>query len=640
MHETIIYLVGFLIIAIAANEIAKRFQKIHFPLITGLIITGVIAGSSVLDYIHKDAVENLQFLNDIALAIIAFSAGSELYLDDLRSRLNSIKWNSIWQIGAVFIISTIAVFLLASYIPFMASFDVMTKLVVAMLMGVIFVASSPSSAIAVITEMRANGPFTKTAMGVTVVKDVLVIILFAIVFSISKAVIHREAIGISFLLILILELALSFGLGIVLGKILQIPFNYNINKHIKAILVVLIGFSVYLFTYRVANITELYFHHPLILEPLLIAIIGSFMLTNYSKHKIEFAELIEEISPIIYVVFFTLTGATLSIQTMLGVLGIAVLLFFIRNGAMFLAGIGGVISAKDDKKHRFIAWMPYVTQAGVGLGLTTIVAHEFADFGHEFETIIIAIIVINQLVGPPLFKWAINFVEESHLKHDVSKREDPRFAVIFGVENQSIALAKQLVQHNWKVVLVSCHNEDVLQDIDNEAINIKTLKQLDKEAVEELDIANAHAVVTMLTDDENYLIAETIYEFIGTRDIIVRLNDRANFDKFHALNALIIEPALAMVGLLDHFVRSPSATSLLLGMDESQDTADVIITNKDIHGMTLRDLRLPTDVIILSVKRKGQMIISHGFTRLRLNDVVTLVGSPVSLEEVSNRFEV
>jgi len=139
----------------------------------------------------------------------------------------------------------------------------------------------------------------------------------------------------------------------------------------------------------------------------------------------------------------------------------------------------------------------------------------------------------------------------------------------------------------------------------------------------------------MLSDEENYVIAETIYEKIGTRDIVVRLNNRAQFDKFHKLGALIIHPSLAMVSLLDHLVRAPNAASLLLGMDENQDTIDVEIRNQDIHGLTLRDLRFPTDVIVLSIKRNDQMIISHGYTRLRLGDIVTLVGSTESLENVS-----
>ena len=94
-----------------------------------------------------------------------------------------------------------------------------------------------------------------------------------------------------------------------------------------------------------------------------------------------------------------------------------------------------------------------------------------------------------------------------------------------------------------------------------------------------------------------------------------------------------------MVSLLDHFVRSPNAASLLLGMDEGQDTMDIEIKNKDIHGLRIRELRLPTDIIILSIKRKGQLLITHGYTRLRIGDEITLVGSHNSLEEIKFKFD-
>ena len=117
------------------------------------------------------------------------------------------------------------------------------------------------------------------------------------------------------------------------------------------------------------------------------------------------------------------------------------------------------------------------------------------------------------------------------------------------------------------------------------------------------------------------------------------MNERENFDKFHKLGALIIEPATAMVSLLDHFVRSPNAASLLLGMDEGQDSLDIEIRNRDIHGVRLRDLRLPSDVLALSVKRKGQLLVSHGYTRMRLGDIITLVGAETSLEELKFKFD-
>jgi len=628
--------IGLLIVALAASSIAKVFQKIKLPLITGFIITGIVAGSSMLNFITQESLENLDFLIDIALAIIAFSAGAELYLDELRSRINSIKWMTIGQLIITFILSSVAIYFLAGYIPFMKEMDVNSKIAVAILFGTIFVARSPSSAIAVINEMRANGPFTKTVMGVTVVKDVLVIILFAISFAIGKAFINDEKTDLIFFLILIFEILLSFGLGIAFGTLLKFVFSLSTSSKIKSALIILIGYSIYLFASLLQYSSSHFFTHEIFVEPLLVSIIASFVITNYSKHRIEFSEELKKVAPVIYIIFFTLTGASLSIQTLWSVFGIAVALFFLRLITMFFGGVTGVLAAKDSKEYTFIAWMPYITQAGVALGLATIVANEFPVWGHAFETIVIAIIVINQLVGPPLFKWTLNYVKESHLRAHAGLHQNKQDALIIGIESQSIALANQLVKHNWKPQLVSVDDFKIDDIVDFE---VKTINDLSFESLKKLNCENFEAIVLMLSDNKNYEIAEIIYEKIGTKEVIVRLNKRENFNKFHELGVLIIEPTTAIVSLLDHFVRSPNATSLLLGMDEGQDSIDIEVANKDIHGLRLRELRLPSDIIILSIKRKGHIIISHGYTRLRLGDVITLVGAEKSLEEIMFKFE-
>jgi Trk K+ transport system NAD-binding subunit/Kef-type K+ transport system membrane component KefB len=634
----ITYLVGFLIVAIAAERISKAFQKVNFPIITGLIITGILGGSSFLNFITIREVGQLNFLNQIALAIIAFSAGSELYIDDLRSRIKSIKWMTIGQLLVTFTITATVVFFISNHIPFMTGMTGKHKIAIAILFATIFVARSPSSAIAIISEMRANGPFTKTVLGVTVFIDVLVIILFAVTFAIAKAFINNEVIDIFFFLILLFELIISFVLGYLVGKLLQIPFNFDINHKLKIAYIVLLGFGVYLFTDFVQHHTMQYFNHEIVLEPLLISIIASFILTNYSKHRIEFAEIIEEISPTIYIVFFTLVGASLSVQTLMSVFGIAVAFFFLRVISMYFGGILGVKLGKDDKKFTHVSWMPYVPQAGVALGLATIIAHEFPDWGAQFETIVIAMIVINQLVGPPLFKWSLNFVKESHIRAKLDLEQSSRDAVIFGVESQSLALATQLEKHNWKTRIVCMDDFDTNDAKNHEIISLHS-NEPTYEDLKSLSLEKVEAVVLMLNDKKNLQIANIIYENCGTKEIIVRLNNRDYFEQFHELGALIIEPTTAMVGLLDHFVRSPNAASLLLGMDEDQDTMDVEIKNEDIHGLRIRELRLPTDIIILSIKRKGQLLMTHGYTRLRIGDIITLVGKNESLENIKFKFD-
>jgi Trk K+ transport system NAD-binding subunit len=280
--------------------------------------------------------------------------------------------------------------------------------------------------------------------------------------------------------------------------------------------------------------------------------------------------------------------------------------------------------------------MPYVTQAGVGLGLAIEVSAEFPLWGTEFATIVIAVIVLNQFAGPPLFKWALSKVGESHERANIPGFDGIQDAIIFGLEDQSLALARLLKSNHWEVSIATLKKENEIDSTSD--INIQSIEELDINALDQLDTRKADAVVLMLSDEENYKLCELIYELIGTKSIIVRLNDRKYFKKFHELGCLIVDPDTAMVSLLDNFVRSPVAASMLLGTEEGQSTVDLVVRDKSLHGIALRNLRLPADVIILSVKRKGQAIISHGYTRLRKKDIVTVVGSPESLNKMEWMF--
>jgi len=155
----------------------------------------------------------------------------------------------------------------------------------------------------------------------------------------------------------------------------------------------------------------------------------------------------------------------------------------------------------------------------------------------------------------------------------------------------------------------------------------------------QLSAEQAHTIITMLTDEQNYRVCELAYEHLGTENLVARLNDRANIGRFNELGVLIVDPGTAIVSLLDQFVRSPSATSLLLGMEKEQDVVELELRNPNLHGLALRDLRLPLDTIILSIRRHGQVLISHGFTRLEVGDWITIVGLSESLEEVALKFD-
>lgn len=637
-RELLILISGFLIIAIAANQIASVFQKMRLPLITGLIFTGIIAGPHIIGLVPVSAKVNLQFINEIALAFIAFAAGSELYLSELRSKIRIIKVHSIMQSVVGFLTGSLLVYFLTGYMDFAAGLSFEHRLSIAMLSGVLFLAPSPASVIAVANELRARGPFTKTILGITMSKDFIVVILFAVVLSISKSISNGYALGVGDFLTILFELAFSFVVAYGVGKLLHLILKIGKRKWLKMLLILVLGLLNYTFSHYFKDFSSELIGHEIYLEPLLICLIGSFYITNYTKYRPEFLRLLKDMAPYVYVFFFTLTGASMNLTVISQVWVITLILFAIRLVTLILGALSGHFITKDPVENIRVGWMPYVAQAGVALGLVTVVGREFPTWGNDFATISISVIIINQIIGPPLIAYAITFLGENRSKGSGYEDDGIKDAIIFGFESQSVALANQLRDNGWEVQIATRLQEGSIDE--PEGIKIfYGLKEFDKAEFDAMEAHKTEAIVTMLSDEENLKICETAFHHFGTRDLIVRLNHRYNYDKFLSLEAKIVDPSTAIVSLLDHFVRSPQATSLLLGMAKGQDSRDIEINNSDIHGLPLRDLRLPGDVIILSIIRGGQTIITHGYTRLRIKDIVTVVGSIKSLDQVQLKFE-
>lgn len=630
--DIILFLAGFLIVTVAASRLSKYFVKVKLPVITGLLVIGIIAGPFILKLIPKESISQLGFINDISLSFIAFAAGAELYLLELRGNMKSIKWVTFTQMLFIFVLSVIAVYYVSDRIPFMADLSSNIKLAIALLTGVIFVSRSPVSAIAIINEMRAKGRFTQTVIGVTVVKDMLVIILFTLCFAVADALISSIQFDLQLIAILIGELVLSFFLGWLLGKLINLVLSMNASTTLKGIFILTQGWLTFFLAHKLHTFSESFLGFHLYLEPLLICILASFYVVNFGRYRREFNKIIERVVPKIYILFFTLTGATLSLDGFVQAFSVAIAFFFIRLVIMAAGSYFGGKMAGDPDNYNKISWAAYITQAGVALGLVSIVSQRYPEWGEEFATIMVTFVVINLLLGPPLFKWAILKVGESHRKHDILHEKRDKKVFIFGLEGESLALARQLKSSNVQVSMATRDKEKASHEY--KGVKVVHMKDLGLYEMKRIGADAADSFVLFYQDEESLEICELAYEKFGTRHLVVRLHDRKYMKRFQELGALIVEPASMLISLMDHLVRSPIATSIILGMDENQDTVDVEMQNMDYHGMSLRELKVPSDVIILATKRDENPIISTGYTRLRIGDVLTLVGSRESLEKV------
>ncbi|OQX64782.1 MAG: hypothetical protein B5M51_02695 [Anaerolinea sp. 4484_236] len=173
---------------------------------------------------------------------------------------------------------------------------------------------------------------------------------------------------------------------------------------------------------------------------------------------------------------------------------------------------------------------------------------------------------------------------------------------------------------------------------DDEPLSVLT--KIDFKNLESIEANKADAVITMLSDDENYRLCELFYEHYGTKTLVTRLHNPANRERFLKLGVLIVYPGTATARLLDQYARKPDSASLLLDSESKHQIREISVRDPNLHGIALRDLRLPSDTLIIAIHRGSNDIISHGYTRLRLGDRVTVIGSPQNLEEITLKLEV
>ena len=630
-------LASFGFIALAAYQVGRLATFFHLPLITGYLLAGILAGPFILRFMAAADVESLRFLDEVSLAFIALAAGSEMAMDELRGRLRSIGWNTVTQILAIYILAGTAIFLLADYIPFMQDLSPAGKLAAALLGGTILTARSPSSAIAIINEMRARGPFTKTVLGVTLVKDVLVVALFALSVSIANTLLTGQQFDLGFIVLVSFEILASIGIGIIVGHIIVLILRQHWEEWLKIPLILLTGWLVFVFAANLRQFSHDNLPFELLFEPLLICMVASFWLTNRTPHRDELRHLLHRVEMPIFVIFFTLIGTSLDIGIMMTILPITVLIFAVRLLALFAGGYIGGILAGDPAQFNRITWMAYITQAGVGLGLAKEAAIEFPQLGNDFTTLMVAVIVLSQLVGPPFFKYAIKLVGESHLPKAVQP-DEIHDVLIVGIENQSRALAERLTEHGWRVKMIDPDASHVFGE-SNGGSRLKEehwLPDISVESLRPILEPTTEVAVTLLHDDAECLqLCQILYEDFGITRQIVRLDEFNLIEKFRELGIHVLDPANAMVHLLDHFVRAPQLATMVFEDDPEHDVVQITITDPVVDGLHLRDLILPDDVLVMAIVRRGHSIVPHGYTSLHLDDEITLIGSSNSLEEVA-----
>ncbi|MFW6078471.1 MAG: cation:proton antiporter [Gemmatimonadota bacterium] len=407
--------VGFLLLAAFIG--GRLSAELGAPRITGYIVIGALVGPSLLGLVTDGDLSQLELINDIAISLIALAAGGELKLSELRRRGRSMLGIMGFEMVAVFVVVAGAVVLLSPVLPFTAGREFAAIATIALIFGSIAIANSPSVAIAVITDTRSRGPVSSTILGVTVMKDVAVILSFAVALSIARSVLSPEG---GFETDFFLSLAWEIGGSILLGAVSGWIVSLYLQK-VRAGTVLFVLAMAFL-NAEIAAILHL--------EVLILSMTAGFFIENISPaHGEPFVEALEANALPVYALFFALAGAGIHLAELAELWPIAVGFVLARAAAVFGGTwLGSRVTGAEPEVRRY-AWLGFISQAGVTLGMVIIAARAFPEWGAELQTLFVSMVAIHELVGPILLQYGLDRAGE------LGRRDAPPAPVVVEAES-------------------------------------------------------------------------------------------------------------------------------------------------------------------------------------------------------------
>lgn len=371
----------------------RSFKDLHLPRLTGYLAAGIAVGPAGLGLVTESMLDSLKLVNGMAIALIALTAGTELELVRMRPLLRTIGWLSLVAVGGTTLLLALAAFLARGLLPFMARMTLAQAGVVALVLGAVMVAQSPAVVVALRDELKSEGPVTSTVLGVVVVADLVVILLFAFFSAVAKGVFGAELGALATARALAWELVGSMVAGAGIGALLAAYLRW-IRR----------GTSIFLLAvaFVVAEVGQ-----RLGFDPLLLALAAGVLVRNLTGLGGRLHQEVEASAMPVYIVFFAVAGASIHLGV-LKIVGLPVLLFVGVRAAGFLVGnrVGAALAGAPEPVRRY-AGFGLLPQAGLALALSLLFAKIFPEFGAEAGALTLGVVAVNELMAPVLYRIAL-----------------------------------------------------------------------------------------------------------------------------------------------------------------------------------------------------------------------------------------
>lgn len=586
-----------------------QFRKLRLPIVVGEIIAGIIVGRSGLGWVaHHDMV--LDLLAEFGFVFLMFLSGMEIDFSSLGLSFGKRvehqeprRWGPV-SIGGLSFIITLVSSLALGYVFF--RMDLVTS---PWMIALILSTTSLGVVVPVLKEQgMSSGRYGQTLLMAALIADFVTMLLITVVVA-------ALSFGLTLDILLIGILFVAFFFMVRFGDVFfnKIPGVRRILEELSgatAQIKVRAAFTMMLIFVALSEVlgTEI------ILGAFLAGAIVSLL------RQPEDADLVHQLDAIGFgffiPIFFIMVGVDFNLAVLMEspqaivlvpILLLAAILVKILPALVFRLnfgwketfGAGSLLSARLSL---------IIAASAIGLRLGVI--------SEPVNSAIILVAIITVASAPLIFTRI--------MPKKVSER---RPIIVVGAGSLGLHVAEQLRGHHEWVIVLDTEIERIerAKGRDFEAYQA-CIDCQDDEVIPYMD--KAKSLVCVYSNVEvNYEVCYNARTIYGIEHVVTRIDVPGELHRFEALGVTTMNAAVDQAYLLAILVRNPDAYELLTRTTDDKEVSEVVVRNPKFFGLTLGEINLPGDLLIMALRREGELMVPQGNTVLNAGDHLTVVGS-------------
>ena len=613
-----------------------RFQRLRLPIVVGEILAGIVIGRSGFGWVtHEDQL--LTLLAEFGFVFLMFLAGMEIDFANLNIELPGVARGGGTQtrpaateirgrrtFGPLSI--SLMGFLLTLSLSGIVGFVLLRMGLVSSpwMMALIMSTTSLGVVMPVLKEQELiRGRFGQTILIAALIADFATMILITVVVA---TISHGLTLDILLISILFVVFFLLYRLGIVsLNRVDALRRTLEELSHTTARIKIRGAFTVMLLFVVLAEVLGA--------EIILGAFIAGAMLSLLStREDLEAMHQLEAVGFGFFIpIFFIMVGVDFNLGVLIGTADALLLLPFLVLAAFLVKLLPALLfRLQFTWRETFSAGFLLSSRLSLIIAASAI-GLNLGIISESVNTMIILVAIVTVSCAPLIFNRIVPRGEAVKT----------RPIVVFGAERLGLQVAEQLFGHHEQVVIVDADANLAARAKRRASEGIETLHanidDEDESLAEHLDLADT-VVVTHSDTDRNRHICHVTRTRYGVNHIVTLVRETNRLVEFETLNVTVFNPSLDQAALLSLLARNPDIYDLLTRTDDNKEVSEVWVHNAEYADFALRELVLPGDVLILSIRRDGEFIVPRGNTQLEYGDHLTLVGTFDHLHEAVAMF--